>query len=71
GTPVGIDLRAVIRTGILPFIDTGIAHREPGIGQVGAGIVRPPARCFTEAYRTFEHEYLLHRGVMSETRRGE
>lgn len=57
GTPVGIDLRAVIRTGILPFIDTGIAHREPGIGQVGAGVVRPPARCFIEAYRAFEEEY--------------
>lgn len=58
GTPVGIDLRAVVRTGILPVIDTGIAHREPGIGQVGAGIVRPPARCFTEAYRAFERAYL-------------
>jgi len=58
GTPVGIDLRAVVRTGILPVIDTGIAHREPGIGQVGAGVVRPPARCFTEAYRAFERAYL-------------
>jgi len=58
GTPVGIDLRSVVRSGILPVIDTGIAHREPGIGQVGAGIVRPPARCFTEAYRAFEDAYL-------------
>ncbi len=58
GTPVGIDLRAVVRSGILPVIDTGIAHREPGIGQVGAGIVRPPTRCFTEAYRAFEDAYL-------------
>jgi hypothetical protein len=58
GTPVGIDVRSVVRSGILPVIDTGIAHREPGIGQVGAGIVRPPARCFTEAYRAFEDAYL-------------
>jgi hypothetical protein len=51
GTPVGIDVRKVIRTGIRPVIDTGMAHREPGIGQVGAGIVHPPLACFVEALR--------------------
>jgi hypothetical protein len=51
GTPVGIDVRRVLRTGILPVINTGIAHREPGIGQVGAGIVHPPAACFVAAGR--------------------
>jgi len=57
GTPTGIDLRRVVRTGILPVIDTGIAHREPGIGQVGAGIVRPPAQCFTAAFQAFAARY--------------
>lgn len=49
GTPLGIDAREVVHTGILPVINTGIAHREPGIGQVGAGVVRPPAQPFVEA----------------------
>ena len=51
GTPTGIDVRKVIRTGILPRINTGIAHRKAGIGQVGAGLVRPPRVCFEEALR--------------------
>ena len=49
GVPTGIDIRKVLRTGILPYINTGIAHREPGIGQVGAGIARPPLACFEQA----------------------
>ncbi len=49
GTPVGIDIRQVVRQNLLPIINTGIAHRLPGIGQVGAGIVRPPMECFAAA----------------------
>ena len=49
GTPTGIDVRLVVQTGILPQIDTGMAHREPGIGQVGAGLVKPPRVCFDRA----------------------
>lgn len=49
GTPVGIDLVKVARTGLQPFIDTGVAHREPGIGQVGAGVVRAPIEPFLAA----------------------
>jgi len=49
GTPTGIDIRQVVRQNLLPIINTGIAHRLPGIGQVGAGIVRPPMACFVEA----------------------
>lgn len=49
GTPTGIDIRKVVETGILPIINTGIAHKEPGIGQVGAGLVRPPMKCFQDA----------------------
>ncbi len=49
GTPAGIDARKVVDTGILPIINTGIAHREPGIGQIGAGITRAPLGCFVAA----------------------
>ncbi|HET7386698.1 MAG TPA: DUF1116 domain-containing protein [Nocardioidaceae bacterium] len=49
GTPVGVDVTRVVRTGILPVIDTGIAGREAGTGQVGAGLVEPPAEVFTAA----------------------
>jgi succinyl-CoA synthetase alpha subunit len=49
GTPLGIDAREVAHTGVLPVINTGIAHRDPGVGQVGAGLVRPPLEAFTRA----------------------
>jgi hypothetical protein len=49
GSPAGIDVRKVVDTGIAPIINTGMAHREAGIGQVGAGIVHPPMECFTQA----------------------
>jgi hypothetical protein len=49
GTPTGIDIRKVVKTGITPRVNTGIAHRKPGIGQVGAGLVRPPMACFEQA----------------------
>ncbi len=48
-TGLGIDIRLVIDTGILPVINTGIAHREAGIGQIGAGITTAPFVCFTQA----------------------
>jgi len=53
GTPTGIDVRKVVETGILPVINTGIAHREPGIGMVGAGLVKPPENCFKDALSAF------------------
>lgn len=49
GVPTGIDIRKVLRTGIAPVINTGIAHKKPGVGQVGAGIVRAPLGCFERA----------------------
>jgi hypothetical protein len=51
GTPTGIDVAAVARTGILPQINTGMAGRVAGTGQVGAGLVTPPEQCFTGALR--------------------
>lgn len=49
GSPTGVDIRKVIQTGIRPVINTGIAHKNPGVGQVGAGIVYPPEECFKQA----------------------
>ena len=49
GTPSGIDVTAVVRTGVLPNINTGIAGKVAGTGQVGAGLVSPPVECFTAA----------------------
>jgi hypothetical protein len=49
GLPTGIDIRKVLQTGITPYINTGIAHRLPGVGQVGAGIARAPLACFEKA----------------------
>ena len=49
GTACGIDARRVVDTGIEPVINTGIAHREPGIGQIGAGLTRAPLACFVQA----------------------
>ena len=51
GVPTGIDVRKVVASGLAPTINTGIAHREPGIGQVGAGVVRAPMACFEQALR--------------------
>jgi hypothetical protein len=49
GACLGLDLRRVVETGITPVINTGIAHRKAGFGQVGAGTVRPPRGCFEQA----------------------
>lgn len=49
GTPTGIDIIKVLETGLVPRINTGMAHKEPGIGQVGAGLVQAPIDCFVKA----------------------
>lgn len=49
GAPMGIDIRKVVETGILPVINTGMAHKLPGIGQIGAGVVTAPLDCFEQA----------------------
>jgi hypothetical protein len=53
GTPVGIDIRKVVETGITPLINTGIAGKTPGVGQIGAGVARAPLACFEEALEAF------------------
>ena len=54
GTPCGIDVRKIVETGILPQINTGIAHKNPGVGMVGAGILRAPQECFLEAFEAIK-----------------
>jgi hypothetical protein len=57
GTPTGIDIRKVVEKGITPRVNTGIAHKDAGVGQVGAGLVRPPMAMFEEALVAFAERY--------------
>lgn len=57
GTPTGIDVRKVVEKGITPRVNTGIAHKNAGVGQVGAGLVRPPMEMFEQALLAFAEEY--------------
>ncbi len=57
GTPTGIDIRKVVEKGITPRVNTGIAHKEAGVGQVGAGLVRPPMTMFEEALIAYAEKY--------------
>jgi hypothetical protein len=56
GACVGLDVRRVVETGITPVINTGIAHRKAGIGQVGAGTVRAPLGCFEKALEALANQ---------------
>ncbi len=58
GSPVGIDLQKVVELGITPRINTGIAHKNAGVGQVGAGLVRPPMAIFEAALLAYAEQYL-------------
>ena len=57
GTPTGIDIRKVVEKGITPRVNTGIAHKDAGVGQVGAGLVRPPMEMFENALVAFAEQY--------------
>jgi hypothetical protein len=57
GTPTGIDVRKVVEKNLTPRINTGIAHKDPGVGQVGAGLVRPPMEMFEAALTAFAERY--------------
>lgn len=59
GTPTGIDIRKVVELGITPRINTGIAHKNAGVGQVGAGLVRPPMAIFENALLAYAEKYDL------------
>ena len=58
GSPVGIDIRKVVQTGITPIIDTAIAHKNPGHAIIGAGLVRAPLECFQKALKAFGRKYM-------------
>ena len=53
GSPTGIDVIKVVEKNILPFIDTGVAHKEPGVGQIGAGVLNAPLEPFQKAFEAF------------------
>src|SRR6266581_6785074 len=57
GVPCGIDVRKVVETAIVPWITTGIAHRQAGVGQIGAGVVQAPLECFVQALEAFATAY--------------
>lgn len=59
GSPTGIDIRKVVELGITPRINTGIAHKNAGVGQVGAGLVRPPLEIFEQAVLAYAEKYGL------------
>jgi hypothetical protein len=59
GTPTGIDIRKVVEKGITPRVNTGIAHKDPGVGQVGAGLVRPPMAMFEAAVMAYADQYAI------------
>jgi hypothetical protein len=61
GTATGIDLLRVAESGVVPVVNTGIAHKQPGVGMVGAGLVKPPFECFRAATLAFA-ESLVGRG---------
>jgi hypothetical protein len=57
--PVGIDIRKVVQKNIVPIIDTAMAHKEAGVGEmIGAGMVTPPIKPFKDALRAFSEKYL-------------
>ncbi|MFQ5420975.1 MAG: DUF1116 domain-containing protein [Anaerolineae bacterium] len=58
GTPVGVDIRKVVELGVRPQINTGIAHKDAGAGQVGAGLVLPPMNVFEDALVAYAEKYL-------------
>ncbi len=57
GTPTGMDIRKIVETGIEPRVNTGIAHKDPGVGQIGAGLVRPPMALFEKALMAYAEKY--------------
>ncbi|MBA3052551.1 DUF1116 domain-containing protein [bacterium] len=58
GTPVGFDIRKIVARQQPPFINTGIAHKDAGIGQIGAGLLYAPIECFKSALKRFAEKTL-------------
>lgn len=47
---MGVDIIKVVENNVLPFIDTGVAHKDAGVGQIGAGVLNAPPEPFGRAY---------------------
>ncbi len=60
GTPTGIDAVRVVESGTLPFIDTGVAHKNAGVGQVGAGVLKAPMEPFVKAVVALAERFQKH-----------
>ncbi len=58
GSPLGIDIRRIMETGIVPRINTGIAHKVAGVGGIGAGLTVAPEKCFQDAFEAFKKEFV-------------
>lgn len=59
GVPAGIDIRKVVETNQSPLINTGIAHKQAGIGQIGAGLTEAPMQIFTDSLKAFAEKYQI------------
>lgn len=59
GTPTGVDIIKVVEKQITPRVNTGVAHKDPGVGQVGGGVVSAPIKCFEDALTAFAEKYGL------------
>lgn len=57
GTPTGIDVKRVVEKGIIPYIDTAIAYKKPGVGIIGAGLADAPMEAFKKAMIAFVKKY--------------
>ncbi len=57
GTPTGVDIRKVVEKQIAPRVNTGVAHKDPGVGQVGAGVASAPMSLFEDALVAFAEKY--------------
>jgi hypothetical protein len=62
GAPSGIDARRVVDTGVCPIINTGVAHKEAGVGQIGAGVTHAPLDCFANAVAALAADLPADRG---------
>ncbi len=68
GSPVGIDIRKVVQTGIVPILDSAITHRDGGHPNIGGTLVRPPMESFRKALAAFSKKYGLAEASLSATR---
>jgi hypothetical protein len=57
GTPTGVDIRKVVEKQVTPRVNTGVSHKDPGVGQVGAGVVSAPMKIFEDALVAFADKY--------------